>query len=271
MKYELVLKVITLSLVFFILSGSLVLLIVLLFLKSVVLSYCVNDLFSQLECRETHTDYEISQPDIEDFYKHSPKKGNYINYLNYVCKKTQSFIKRPELLKLINRTIVFDIDDTLLYTRPFLTKKSTKVLLQPLKPVVDLLKFCKKVGYKVIVITARPPESIDLIKRNLKKINVKYDALFTSLYLNQHYSFKAVMRKNLEYITPDDLKTLSSKELFNLKKPIIHKCFNLKLVLSVGDKWPDVDNSKNILGFKLPEETDMNSYFIFNKNIRRIE
>lgn len=237
------------------------------FCKVALLNCSVISLFHDMKCKETHTDYSESEADVDKFFKGSPYKGNYIKYLDFVCKQTSDFIKRNELLKLVNKTVIFDLDDTLIYTK----EAPLNNLYKPLKPVLKMALLAKKLKYVIIIITARPPESIEIIKENLKLIGLEVDAIFTSQYWGQDPRFKSIMRKNLEYINSDKLKTISTKELLEMKCKRIPGLLDLKIVLSVGDKWHDVDNSKNILGLKLPEDGDMNAYFIFNDNIRRIE
>lgn len=71
---------------------------------------------------------------------------------------------------LPNDAIMFDIDDTLIDSR---TGK-------PIKDVVDVLNYCKKLDYKIIIITARPntEESIIFTKLQLKNLNIYHDGLY---------------------------------------------------------------------------------------------
>ena len=52
-----------------------------------------------------------------NYYKGYPEKGLYIKDL----KKVENFCKKQKLQnkRVKNRTIVFDFDDTLVYTRPY--------------------------------------------------------------------------------------------------------------------------------------------------------
>jgi len=250
-----------------VLSFLLIILIILIlyFCKDIILNHCVNALFGGMKTAEHMTPpVELtSKEQIRKFYNEAPTSGRYIKYITSACDQTYEFIKRKPLLNLVSKTIVFDVDDTLLYS------KSKSKYLKPLEPVAKLLNNAKKLGYIIVIITARPPSSLELTVENLKKINVHPDAIFTSLYWGQP-DFKHVMRKNLEYIDRDVLKTITSEELLNIDKPL-KLPMDLKLVLTVGDQWQDVENMKNVLGLKLPEPSDMNSYFVFNENIRIIE
>jgi len=69
-----------------------------------------------------------------------------------------------------NDCAMFDIDDTLIYS-----KDSTLN-----RPVYDLLMFTRSLGYKVIIITARPavPQIIRYTINQLNAFNIKYDMLF---------------------------------------------------------------------------------------------
>ena len=84
-----------------------------------------------------------------------------------------------------NDAAMFDIDDTLIFING-----------QPNKPIIDLLHKMKDMGYKIIIITARPgfEETINWTIRQLASHGIVYDYLgFTSA------ETKTIMKKKLGY------------------------------------------------------------------------
>lgn len=64
--------------------------------------------------------------------------------------------------------VMFDIDDTLIYVSGKLNE-----------PIVNLLHYSKSLGYKIVIITARPhvQSVVDYTVHQLKKNNIPYDIL----------------------------------------------------------------------------------------------
>jgi len=111
-----------------------------------------------------------------------------------------------------NDAVMFDIDDTLIYYN-----------MKPNTHIIELARKSKELGYKVIIITARPDYKYnrEITENELKKYNIYFDLLF---YANHH---------NKRYIK----EQLSST-----------------FVLSVGDMWTDLTNSLHFI--KLPSKID---------------
>ena len=105
--------------------------------------------------------------------------------------------------------VMFDIDDTLIRTKNG----------QPISEMVDLLRRCKMVGYRVVIMTARPwyPSNVAWTKRQLASKGIHYDELYFS--------------------KPQD-KTL-------VKKQLMDKGYNF--LLSVGDQPTDLTDSTNYI------------------------
>lgn len=251
-----------------------------LFKKDFLVSKSVENKFGKMKCIETHTGYLESNADVEEFYEGSPENSYYIEYLKRVSKDALKFLKRPELNSIVGKTIIVDIDDTLVYTRENQINpkkeyenhpKYGKVIhYKPIKPIVNLIKKASKLGYTIIVITARPPQGYQNSLTNLHRIGIYPDALFTSLFWKQDPSFKAIMRNKIEHLKLKEIKKMSSSDLFNCKPKIKKNLLNLKIIMTIGDKWPDVTDMDNTLGLKLPEESDMNAYYWFNGETRII-
>ena len=95
-----------------------------------------------------------------------------------------------------NDAEMFDIDDTLIYTDG-----------TPIKPMIELLYIARHLGYKIIIITARPgiKTVIDWTINQLGKYNIPSDYLgFTSA------STKTLMKNRLPYkfiLSVGDLET----------------------------------------------------------------
>jgi hypothetical protein len=249
--------------------------------KNIIINYLVGVMFEGIESRENLTNYIDSKPDIDNFYNGAPKSGNYINFLKSATKQSKQFLGRPEFSVLIGKTIVLDIDDTLVYTKPYHHKPKEQEMhpkwgmvthYEPLEPVVDLVKYSKSIGYNIVIITARPPEGYDNAMSNLNEIGVYPDALFTSVFWGQDPTFKSVMRNNIEHLSLENLKNMSSKELFEYQPISTTKHpLNIKLIMSIGDRWADIVGMKDVLGLKLSEIYDMNGYFWFNGETRIIQ
>ena len=107
-----------------------------------------------------------------------------------------------------NDAVMFDIDDTLIYYNE-----------QPNKHIIELANISKDLGYKVIIITARPDflENREYTEYELKKYNIHFDLLFYANHQDK-YSIKQKLTSNF--------------------------------VLSVGDMWSDLTDTLHYI--KLP-------------------
>lgn len=109
-----------------------------------------------------------------------------------------------------NDAVMFDIDDTLIFYDT-----------TPNKPIINLCQEAKKLGYKIIIITARPdyPDNRKITEHELKMHKVPYDLIFYANHLD-----KQSIKQQLSSI----------------------------FVLSVGDLWTDVTDSLHYI--KLPSK-----------------
>jgi predicted HAD superfamily phosphohydrolase YqeG len=95
-----------------------------------------------------------------------------------------------------NDAVMFDIDDTLIYVNK-----------DPITPMIKLLYEAKKMGYNIVLITARPgwEEFVKMTVDELNSYNIYYDYLgFTSA------TTKTLMKKELPYnfiLSVGDLET----------------------------------------------------------------
>jgi len=116
----------------------------------------------------------------------------------------------------LRHCVVFDIDDTLIRT-------DDGTLIEP---VHNLLNLAKRVGYRVVILTARPGNSDNRCwtEMELKHHGIEYDAIrYTSM---------------------------AGKSVF--KNELIKRGYNI--VLSVGDQWTDLTDTREWL--KLPSRYD---------------
>lgn len=84
-----------------------------------------------------------------------------------------------------NDAVMFDIDDTLIFTDG-----------QPNRPILELLRIAHRIGYNIVIITARPvfTPTIEWTIRELASHNIPYDYLgFTSAQT------KLLMKQRLPY------------------------------------------------------------------------
>lgn len=107
-----------------------------------------------------------------------------------------------------DNAVMFDIDDTLI----FYNRK-------PNKPIIELARVAKIIGYKIIIITARPnyKENRQTTVHELKQFNIPYDLVIYASHKN---------------------------------KTQIKQKMNNDFILSVGDMWTDLTDSKHWI--KLP-------------------
>jgi len=105
--------------------------------------------------------------------------------------------------------VMFDIDDTLIFTNG-----------RPNIPIIKLLHYAKHLGYKIIIITARPmiQATVEFTKIQLNQYDIPYDALI---------------------ITPAHNKG-------NIKRKT-----GLNYILSVGDMDTDLTDTKYALKIKI--------------------
>lgn len=185
------------------------------------------------------------------------------------------------LKKVPGNTIVFDFDDTLADTsnpQRFYFRNGQLVFHYDRIPqIVKLAKSLVVQGYYLILITARPPESLMSTYSNLEEFGIINVKVFTSLYYGQDQSFKAVMRNNINRTSRDKLETLTSEMLYNgdfgfdsensAENSAENSDGKLKIAMTVGDRYCDVDGQANTLGLKLPDENDSSSYFLYNNKI----
>jgi predicted HAD superfamily phosphohydrolase YqeG len=105
-----------------------------------------------------------------------------------------------------NDAVMFDIDDTLVFLNGTLNT-----------PIVNLLHHSKSLGYKIIIITARPilKPVINFTVNQLKRHGIPYDVLGFTSALN-----KGAMKRDMEYnfiLSVGDMPTDLTDTMYSLK------------------------------------------------------
>lgn len=162
---------------------------------------------------------------------------NIIKSIMSVFDKTKTYlvnllIKESTKQSALPKAIIMDVDDTLVFTInskvKFIKINKNYVFLYPgIKPIVQVAQIAKKLGYKIIILTARPRESFLSTKFNLDILQVPYDEIHMNNY-NQDISFKYKVRLEL-------LKRYS-------------------VLFTIGDQIGDVNGPPGLLGIKLPSQ-----------------
>ena len=211
---------------------------------------------------------------ISRFYKGTPKRGIYIKYLKKISKYCINFITKKENMKIPNRAIALDFDDTLVWTKPHspiqlkfksTSKYGTVFHFPELSPMTSLVKRAKKLGYYIFIITSRPPSAILSTIYNIEKYGVPYDGILTSSFYGEHPIFKSKLRRIIEKHHPDEIKGLNTFQLLSKKNKKIK--FPTKIVLSIGDNWYDIYDGITETGIKLPSPNDFNSYVYYKNKV----
>ena len=190
----------------------------------------------------------IDHQQLINYYYGWPFNGNYFSKMGEIYRYLYFYlVNLPHLNKIY--TVIFDIDDTLVFTDSanlFPDKKfpyqwySGYMIFPPIPQMVDICKLCYKLGFKVIIITARPQASEPSSIKNLELLGIKYH----EIYHNQNY--------------PDLTFKIKLKETLSKGNNI---------ALSVGDQWPDIQGLVGCLCIKLPSFQEQEAYFTYdNKN-----
>jgi len=180
----------------------------------------------------------------KEYFNGWPNSGKYYNKLNEIYYLLYNYL--TNFPKYKKNTVIFDIDDTLVFTdsvnlfpnKIFPNNWIKNYMLFPEIPqLVKIIKLCNKLRFKIIIITARPYESEKSSVKNLQLLGIKYD----EIYHNNNY--------------PDLNFKIALKQQLSKKNNII---------LSVGDQMPDIQGLTGCLCIKLPCVRDNNAYFTYD-------
>ena len=116
----------------------------------------------------------------------------YFNILNNFPR-----YKKMYCLYLISMIHLYFTDPAkVLNNDPRISNTHNYMIFPAIKQMVDVAKLCKKLGYYIIIITARPYESEKSSIKNLEYLGIKYD----EIYHNKFYpdtSFKVNLKNQL--------------------------------------------------------------------------
>jgi hypothetical protein len=172
-----------------------------------------------------------------------PKKCPYIDDLNYARAMGEKYLTQMvPILKKSGKTgiVVFDIDDTLVMGDPekVLGVEDMRIgdlfVLPPNQPIRQLAITARKLGYKILALTARPLESKESSQINLDMMGIPYDGIIMNDKEEDPF-FKIHIRRKLE-------------------KP------DRTVVLTVGDQLCDGFLPGKSAVIKLPDETSKCTY-----------
>lgn len=141
-------------------------------------------------------------------------------------------VKKSNKQTSLPKAIIMDVDDTLVSTIDsnvkFIKINKNSVFLYPgIQPIIQVAQIAKNLGYKIIILTARPKESFLSTKFNLDILEVPYDEIYMNNF-NQDISFKYKVRQHL-------MKSYS-------------------ILFTIGDQVGDVNGPPGLLGIKLPSQ-----------------
>ena len=140
----------------------------------------------------------------------------------------KSFLDKMDLYA--NYSVMFDIDDTLIYS-----KNHRKIT-----DIIKLLKYCKKKGLLVSIVTARDSVYTNETVKELKYHNIDYDILY------------------LRHSPKEDHDMFKS----NFKQMLYEK-HGIVTIMSIGDNIIDTAGEYSGYCIKLPNITDPR---LFHKN-----
>ena len=189
---------------------------------------------------------------VTNYYGNWPFEGQYVQDLNWAENYLYNYMNYFEVWNWENPVIVFDIDDTLVFTDPGRVKNgpvyndygifgSNRIVIYPeISQMVNIAKFCQTKNVPVIIITARNEKMREASEKNCKLMGIH--AL--EFYMNDgQFDFNSKARIRAE---------LSKK---------------YTIVATIGDQMFDVIYPGDSLAVKLPSREDRNCVIFSGKKI----
>lgn len=195
---------------------------------------------------------DVISTDAQSYWSNWPtNECLYVHDLKYASEQAIKYLnKLAPLYKAANKKgiVIFDLDDTLvqgdsehilqLEEMSFRTKDQNIFILPPNEPIVLIAETAKRLGFAIIILTARPNVSKMASITNLKMFKVPHDALIMNEKDTDPH-FKIRIRKQLQ-------------------KP------GQNVILTIGDQWTDVCLPGPKCGvIKLPEADSKCTYILF--------
>jgi len=182
-----------------------------------------------------------------NYWSKWPAQGEYVKDLNWAADISIDYLKKiMTTKKIINPCILFDVDETLVFGDPeeklgvremeLGDHSGQPVFILPPNPqIVKIAKEARKLGIKIIILTARPKTSKLATITNLDMFMIPYDRVFMNEG-DEDPEFKIRLRRKI--------------------------CNQNNLLLTVGDQPCDVllPGRSGIL--KLPDPESKCAYFL---------
>jgi hypothetical protein len=140
-----------------------------------------------------YQDYKRSHSHVAEYWKNWPRGGEYMNDLLWSEKVATSYLNQivPRLGNLENCAVVFDVDETLVFGDPEETigvremelgdfNGQSVFILPPNSPIVKICSTAKRLGLKIIILTARPATSKIATITNLDMFRIPYDFIIVN-------------------------------------------------------------------------------------------
>ena len=193
-----------------------------------------------------NTDSSASQSDARGYWKDWPLGGEYMKDLEWASNIGIKYLQQilPKV-PLDRSAVIFDVDETLIFGDPEELigvremelgehKGQSVFILPPNAPIVKICNAAKKMGFKIIILTARPASSKIATLTNLDMFKIPYDYIIMN-NKDSDPQFKITARRQLQ-------------EKFNI-------------VLTIGDQPCDVLLCGRSAVLKLPCSDAKCSYF----------
>lgn len=195
-----------------------------------------------------YQDYRKSQSNAAEYWKNWPRGGEYMKDLQWAESVAVSYLNQiaPRLGNLENCAVIFDVDETLVFGDPEETigvremelgdfNGQSVFILPPNAPIVKICTAAKRLGFKIIILTARPATSKIATVTNLDMFKIPNDFLIVNT-AETDPQFKINTRRQLQ-------------NKFNI-------------VLAIGDQVVDCILPGKAAALKLPDPTSKCAYFI---------
>jgi len=126
----------------------------------------------------------------ENYFKGWPTSGDYVHDLNWASKVSIDYLRKlKQTKKLVRPCVLFDVDETLVFGDPeeklgvremeLGDHSGQPVFILPPNPqIVKIAKEARNLGFKVIILTARPSTSKLATVTNLDMFGIPYDKVF---------------------------------------------------------------------------------------------
>ena len=124
---------------------------------------------------------------IQNYWKGWPRTGSYVEDLEWACKVGINYLRKIAKKVPLNRSaVIFDVDETLIFGDPDEVigvremelgdhKGQPVFILPPNPPIVRIANEARKLGFKIIILTARPGCSKIATLTNMDMFKMPYD------------------------------------------------------------------------------------------------